>query len=144
MGGVLRSAPALRVSGKARHVRGGLLLRKERDGKEVRSMSKQDDAVVISEYSLQQAIADGVLVEIFKNRWGQLSGGKPIVATEHIFGEVSLAGLMEIWNEFVDWRNNVKDTLPEEEQMFTTTMNGEKVWLIEDGQAFTLLYPEDY
>ena len=35
-------------------------------------------------------------------------------------------------------------TLPEEEQLFTTSMNNEKVWVLEDGQAFTLLYPEDY
>jgi len=35
-------------------------------------------------------------------------------------------------------------TLPEEDQLFSTTMNGEKVWLLEDGAAFTMLYPEDY
>lgn len=99
---------------------------------------------VISQYPLEQAIADGILVEIFKNRWGELSGNKPIVATAHLFSEVSLAGLLEIWNEFVDWNKNIKDTLPEEEQMFVTTMNGNKVWLIEDGAAFTMMYPEDY
>jgi hypothetical protein len=102
-----------------------------------------EDTVII-EYTLEQAIADGVLVEIFKNRWNQLSGGKPIVATENLFQSVSLAALLEIWNEFVQWRKNVMQTLPEEEQMFTTSMNNEKVWVIEDGQAFTLLYPEDY
>ncbi len=101
-----------------------------------------DDAV--SKYPLERAIADGFLVEVFKNRWGELSGGKPIVATAHLFSQVSLAGLLEIWNEFVDWNKNVKDTLPEEEQMFVTTMNGDKVWLIEDGAAFTMMYPEDY
>jgi hypothetical protein len=99
---------------------------------------------VISQYPLERAIADGILVEIFKNRWGELSGDKPIVATTHLFSEVSLAGLLEIWNEFVDWNKNVKDRLPVEEQMFVTTMNGNKVWLIEDGAAFTLMYPEDY
>ncbi len=99
---------------------------------------------VIFEYTLQQAIADGVLVELFKNQWPELSGGKPIVATAHLFGQLSLAGLMEIWNEFVDWNKNVKDTLPEEEQMFVTSMNDEKVWVIEDGQAYILLYPDDY
>ena len=107
-------------------------------------MNKSDDANVIVSYTLKQAIADGVLVEIFKNRWGQLSGGKPIVATAHLFGEVSLAGLLEMWNEYVAWRKTVMPTLPEEEQMFHTTMNGKNVWVIEDGQAFTLLYPEDY
>ncbi len=107
-------------------------------------MNKSDDANVIVSYTLKQAIADGVLVEIFKNRWGMLSGGKPIVATAHLFGEVSLAGLLEIWNEYAAWRKTVMPTLPEEEQMFHTTMNGKKVWVIEDGQAFTLMYPEDY
>ncbi len=107
-------------------------------------MCDQDDAVVIHEYSLQQAIADGVLVEIFKQRWKQLSGGKPIVATAHIFGEISLAGLLEIWNEYVDWRKRVEPTLAEAERMFSTSMNGKKVWVIEDGAAFTILYPEDY
>lgn len=99
---------------------------------------------VIYEYTLKQAIADGVLAEIFKNRWSKLSGGKPIVATSHLFNEVSLAGLLEIWNEYVHWRKNIMPTLPEAEQMFVTSMNGNKVWLIEDGQAFTMMYPEDY
>jgi len=98
---------------------------------------------VIYEYTLQQAIEDGELVELFKNRWQQLSGGKPIVATAHFFNEVSLAGLMEIWNEFVHWKRPTPPENPDE-QIFTTTMNGLKIWLIEDSQAFTLMYPEDY
>jgi len=99
---------------------------------------------VISEYSLEQAIADGVLVEVFKNQWEQLSGGKPIVATNHLNQEISQAALIEIWNEFVEWRTNIMPTLPEEERMFVTSMNGDKIWLIEDGAAFTMMYPEDY
>jgi len=99
---------------------------------------------VVSVYSLEQAIKDGVLVEVFKNRWKELSGGKPIVATAHLFNQISLAGLLEIWNEYVNWRKNIMPTLPEEDQMFVTTMNGENVWLIEDGDAFTMLYSEDY
>jgi len=102
------------------------------------------DEDIIFSYTLEQAIADGFLVEVFKNRWQQLSGGKPIVATAHLYEEVSLAALLEIWNEYVHWRKTVMPTLPEEEQMFVTTMNNNKVWLIEDGQAFTMLYPEDY
>ncbi len=103
-----------------------------------------DEDNVIFEYTLQQAIADGVLVELFKNLWSELSGGKPIVATSHLFSEVSLAGLREIWNEYASWKQNVMPTLPEEEQLFVTTMNSEKVWVIEDAQAYTLLYPDDY
>jgi hypothetical protein len=107
-------------------------------------MTLFDDAEVISTYTLQQAIEDGGLVEIFKNRWKTLSGGKPIVATAHLFNEVSLAGLLEIWNEYVAWRKHTEPTLPEEERLFTSTMNDHKVWVLEDGEAFTLLYPEDY
>ena len=103
-----------------------------------------DEETIILEYSLEQAIADGVLVEVFKNRWDELSQGKPIVATANLFSQVSLAGLLEIWNEYVEWRTQVMPSLPEEDQLFSTTMNGDKIWLLEDGQAFTMLYPEDY
>jgi hypothetical protein len=102
------------------------------------------NTTVIIGYTLQHAIADEVLIEIFKNRWQELSGGKPIVATKHLFNEVSLAGLREIWNEYVVWREKIMPMLPEEKQLFVTTMNSNKVWVIEDGQAFTLMYPEDY
>jgi hypothetical protein len=107
-------------------------------------MSIFDNAEVISKYPLDQAIADGVLVEIFKNSWPELSGGKPIVATAHLFKEISLAGLMEMWNEFVPWQKTVMSTLPEAERLFHTSMNGQTVWVIEDGAAFTLMYPDDY
>jgi hypothetical protein len=107
-------------------------------------MSIFDNADVISAYPLAQAIKDGVMVEIFKNRWQELSGGKPIVATAHLFHEISLAGLMEIWNEFVQWQQTVMPTLPEAERLFHTTMNGKTVWAIADDAAYTLMYPEDH
>jgi hypothetical protein len=99
---------------------------------------------VISAYTLEQAIEDGVVVQIFKNRWETLTGGKPIIATRHLYDVVSQAALLEIWNEYVAWRKTVMPTLPEDERLFTTTMNSKKVWVIEDEQAFTLIYPEDY
>ncbi len=103
-----------------------------------------DDVDIISIYKLQDAIADGVMVEIFKQRWQQLSGGKPIVATAHLFNEVSLAALQEIWNEYVDWKQRIMPTLPEEDRFFVTQMNRDKVLVIEDPTAITLMYPEDY
>jgi hypothetical protein len=102
------------------------------------------DTNVIYEYTLEQAIADGVLAEIFKNRWPELSGGKPIVATSHILSEFSLAACQEIWNEYVHWREHIMPTLPEEEQLFKTIMNSETVWVLDDGAAFTILFPDDY
>jgi hypothetical protein len=99
---------------------------------------------VITVYSLKEAIEDEVLVEIFKNRWNELSGGRPIIATAHLFENVSLAGLREIWNECVRWKRYVEKTLPEEKRLFSTKMDGMTVWVIEDAVAYTLMYPEDY
>lgn len=103
-----------------------------------------DPDEVITIYSLKQAIEDGALVEIFKKRWGVLSGGKPIVATANLFENVSMAGLIEIWNEFAVWKKEVMPTLPEEKKLFHTKMNHMTVWVIEDEVAYTLMYPEDY
>lgn len=102
------------------------------------------DTDVIYMYTLAQAVADCVLVEIFKRRWTQLSGGKPMVATAAVFQDISLAGLIEIWKKFVHWRKFVEPTLREEDRLFKTEMNSKTVWVLEDGQAFTILYPEDY
>src|SRR5437660_1030514 len=102
------------------------------------------DAEVISSYTYQQAIEDGQLVEVFKNRWPELSGGKPILATVTLATAVSAAALREIWNEYVEWKQKVMPTLPEQDRMFTTTMNGDVVWVIDDESVFTLLYPSDY
>jgi hypothetical protein len=98
----------------------------------------------IYRYTLEQAVTDGVLVPVFRNRWQELSGMKPIVATAAIFEDLSLAAIQEIWNGYVTWRKTVMPTLAEEEQLFKTTMNGETVWVLEDQQAFTVLYPGDY
>lgn len=103
-----------------------------------------DDADVISRYTVQQGIKDGLMVEIFKNRWVLLSGGKPIVATRAVFSEFSAAALVEIWNEYIDWRKNVQPTLPQEEDLFSTTINNKTVWVLEDGESFTMLFPDDY
>jgi len=99
---------------------------------------------VIAAYTRDQAIADGVLVEVFKHRWGELSEGKPIVATSAIHAAYTQAALQEIWNEFVAWRRDVMPRLPEEDQLFSTTMNSETVWVLEDGDACTILFPVDY
>jgi hypothetical protein len=107
-------------------------------------MCDLEDTKLISAYPLDRAIADGVMVEVFKNRWNQLSGGRPIVATANLFSEISLAGLMEIWNEFAHWRTYDKPALPEEDRLFHTGMNDKTVWVIEDATAFTFMYPEDY
>jgi len=99
---------------------------------------------LISEYSLEQAIEDDVLVEWSKDDWQVLSGGKPIVVTRHLFDYVSINDLHDLWNTFIGWKVNIKETLPEEDQLFVTEIEGKNVWVIEDQQAITMMYPEDY
>lgn len=103
-----------------------------------------DEWTVISRYTWQQAVEDGDLVEILKHRWPELTNGKPLLATSGVYAAFSLAAIMELWNEYVLWVQNVMTTLKEADRMFVSSMNGETVWLIEDGTAFTLLFPEEY
>jgi hypothetical protein len=106
--------------------------------KEVNTMCDYEDMDVISRYTKQQAVEDGVFVEILRFH------GRPVLATAHIAAELGVAELRAIWNEFRHWDAAVKPALPEEEQMFSTGANGKKVWVIEDGESFTIMYPEDY
>jgi hypothetical protein len=107
-----------------------------------------DEATIISEYSLEQAIEDGVLCMVFdyniKDFVEKYTNGKPVVATTHLFNQMSHTDLLDLWNEYVDWTLNIMPTLPEEDQLFVTTKKGKKIWVIEDGQAITMMYPEDY
>jgi hypothetical protein len=64
-------------------------------------------STVIYEYPLAHAVADGMLVELFRERWNQLTSGKPLVATMNVMAEYSLAGLEEIWSEYVSWRKHM-------------------------------------
>jgi hypothetical protein len=94
---------------------------------------------VISSYTWQQAVEDGVLAEVFKDRWEQLTKGKPIIATQGVISNFSMSAIMEIWNAFVEYRKTNPNTTH-----FTTKMNNKTVWLIDDGTTFTIMYPEDY
>ena len=107
-------------------------------------MSDPEGVATIYCYTLEDAIADGYLMPIFQNRWPELSSGKPIVATTAIYQSLSLAALLEIWNEYVGWRSDIMPDLPQTERQFKTSMNDRKVWVIEDSESFTILYPEDY
>jgi hypothetical protein len=49
-----------------------------------------------------------------------------------------------IWKEFRYWDEAVKPALKEEDQLFYTGANGKRVWVIEDAEAYTIMYPEDY
>jgi hypothetical protein len=97
-----------------------------------------EDIDIISRYSRQQAVDDGILVEVLR------FNGKPVMATTHLAEEIGLDEVRAIWKEFRYWDVAVKPALREEDQMFSTGANGKRVWVIEDPEAFTIMYPEDY
>ncbi len=74
----------------------------------------------------------------------QTCAGKPLVVTAAVKHDYTDSALMEIWNAYVRWRREECPKLPPEDQLFWIRMNGETVWVIEDVQAFTILYPSDY
>ena len=93
---------------------------------------------IISRYTRQQAVQDGVLVQILSYK------AKPVMATSHINSELGLSELLDVWHEFRLWKTQTEPGLPEEERLFHTVHQEKKVWVIEDGEAFTIMYPEDY
>jgi hypothetical protein len=101
-----------------------------------------ENVEIIAKYPLSQAIADGVLVKLCDIRFGREI--LPFVATTHLFDEIGQEKIMEVWDEYTQWRQTVMPRLKEEDQMFITKVNGRKVWIIEDGAGFTAMFPEDY
>jgi hypothetical protein len=97
-----------------------------------------EDVDIISRYSRQQAVDDGILVEVLRFH------GKPVMATTHITNDIGLTEVLAIWREFRYWEAAVKPALREAEQTFATGANGKRVWVIEDPESFTIMYPEDY
>jgi hypothetical protein len=107
-----------------------------------------EDYKILSAYSRQQAIEDGVLVEVFDQytmkKLSEFTKGKKIVVTSHLANDVDKHDLRNIWNGFAVWKQEVEETLPEEERLYKTSVKGKTVWVIEDAEAFTLMYPSDY
>ena len=97
-----------------------------------------EDTTIISSYTRDQAVDDGLLVELLS--WN----GKPVMATTHVRDEFGLSELFGIWHEFRSWKERIEPTLKEEDKLFSVTKNNKKVWVIEDTEAFTVMYPEDY
>lgn len=95
---------------------------------------------VIAEYTLDEAMADGVLHQV-----GRASNGKPLIATAGTAAELTGSEIADLFVRFFVWQRQVEPTLPEAERLFAVdTSNGKKVWVIEDGAAVTLLYPDEY
>ncbi len=94
---------------------------------------------VIFEYTLGEAIDDGVL---YPQGWAQ---GKPLIATAGTMEGLAEGERQRVFADFLRWQRDVEPTLAEQDRMFVSTAsNGEKVWVIDDGAAITLLYPSEY
>jgi hypothetical protein len=114
------------------------------------------DAVIVSEYPWQQAVADGILHPIWQLHWKELTGDplKPLLCTTNLLAEIrermssfpehSTETLFAIYAMYLRWELDVKPTLAEEDQMFEHTWNGIRIWCIDDGTTITLLLPSDY
>jgi len=94
---------------------------------------------VIFEYTLSEAIDDGVLHPL---GWVE---GKPLVGTAGTVEDLPSEERQRLFGEFLEWQKRVEPTLVEEDRMFVATAsNNQKVWVIDDGAAITLLYPSEY
>jgi hypothetical protein len=102
------------------------------------------DFAVIDVYSLDDAVADGILVPLIPEYWETLTGGIPIVVTAALHERFSEEQLTGVYNRYVHWFHHIRETLPDEDQMYSETLEGEKVWVIFDGAAVTILFPRDY
>jgi hypothetical protein len=63
----------------------------------------------------------------------------------NVYEDLSLAGLVEVWNMFVFWRKFVMPKLPKKEKwLFSTEIDYHTIWVIDYRVCFTMMYPEDY
>jgi hypothetical protein len=107
-------------------------------------MPKHTHPVVSDPYALQEAIAFGAVVEMLKDEWPKFTGGKPIVATAQVAEDHNYFGISAIWHQYRIWRTHAMPKLPEDERVFVAYTGTRSIWVIEDPQAFTILYPEEY
>jgi hypothetical protein len=106
-------------------------------------MSKLEDFEnLVSTYRLEGAIKDGIVAKLCYVLWNGTY--KPYVATTHVLEDIGRDGALEIWKDFAQWRSRVMPTLPEEDQLFVTGVDGRTIWIIEDDVAYTIMYSEDY
>jgi hypothetical protein len=102
--------------------------------------AKQARSNVIFEYTLMQAIADGVLHPL-----GWAGNGQPLIGTAGTVADLPHGEIHELFDRYFNWSREVAPTLKEEDRMFVATANnGQTVWIIDDGAAITLLYPSEY
>lgn len=101
-------------------------------------MSQFEDWPVVSQYTRQQAVDDGVLAEVLN--WN----GFPVMATSGVREDFGFGELLVIWHKFLAWKDKEESKLPEEERLFSMWVKDKKIWVMEDSDGFTILYPDEY
>lgn len=97
------------------------------------------EANVISEYTLSEAIADGVLYPLGR------ANSLPLIGTVGVVTDLEPEEREGLFKDYLVWERDVMPSLKEEDRMFgATASNGQRVWVINDGAAITLLYPSEY
>lgn len=103
-----------------------------------------DERDVIHTYSWEQAVEDKTLYTFARESWDTLNGGRPILMSIGVYSEMGLMDIVSAWNEYVTWRREVEPTLPEEDRLFSYDAHGKTVWIVDDGTAITVLFPDEY
>jgi len=89
-------------------------------------------------YTVQDALDDGTFVKVFEKDWPALSGGHPIVATRTLY-----VALIEVYNGYVHWVNEIAPPLPATERRFTTQINGRDVSVAQDGSSLNMFWADE-
>jgi len=101
-----------------------------------------DDAEVISTYTAEQAVEDGILVEVGR------AGNCPVYITRNCMVTLELEEDDEKRREVVELCLHALQQPDREDDDYrclrALTVDDVKVWAILDGQGVTIMRPEDY
>jgi hypothetical protein len=98
---------------------------------------------VISQYTVQDAEADGVLTRLWSD--DEAAFDKPVYATIGIMSDLESLERQKIMGAYRTWLKYLKDALPEEDRMFACeAVNGKRVWVLDDGVTIVMMYPHEY
>lgn len=95
---------------------------------------------LISTYSQEQAISDGVLMEV-----GRLTNGKRIVFTGHLFDSGGYEDMTRLLRLIEIGMSMLKKPDPEDtDSMRLRVIEKDRIWVIWNEEGITFLRPEDY
>lgn len=105
-------------------------------------------------YTNEDALRDGVIIKILPKTWEQL-GDKQIYISKTLADYISInrisnQRLIDMWNNFMEWKKETQPYLPAERDNFTYSLHGKKVQAVLGdvtlslgSEPVTFLFPED-